>query len=545
MVHRSFCLFALSVAVAFGDESVPTRLKDASLEQFREAVQQASEAELRLDDFRVQSTGDGLRVDATFIPNPSLADWRVHLNLTRQRFRELDRQYQSQGFVLRKQANTRTGSQRGRSGLWIREPAGAQSLKLPEGEVPVRGLPSEAAAAADEQFCGFLQEHNAAGLTVAIARHGEVIYERGFGYADVLTAEAMQPTAEMRIASLSKPLTAVAVLRLQEQGLLKISDPVWPFLSNSQLGLPDPTDDRWKEITVLQLLQHTGGFDRAVSNDPMFRIPAITRKYQLLRPAGIPDIIRHQLTEPLDFDPGQRYAYSNFGYCLLGRVIESVSGQSYEHFISEQILQPCAMLQTRPGMTRESDRGEREVCYHMQEQTRHSPFWSAACLNANADAESAEERDSISEVPDQYGAWDLEVMDAHGGWVSTAGDLARFASCLTDREPRLLSESSLQLLVGAPGLPGQAGKSVWYGCGWSVRKTVLEPGGEQKALDSHNIWHMGALDGTSTLLVRRHDGFVWAVLFNTDRSKNGKRLAGLIDAKMHSIVNRLGEQAAP
>jgi len=136
-------------------------------------------------------------------------------------------------------------------------------------------------------------------------------------------------------------------------------------------------------------------------------------------------------------------------------------------------------------------------------------------------------------VPLPYGAWCLEAMDAHGGWLASAVDLVRFASALdpTARRP-LLNSASMQTLLACP--EGAAGhdaegkpKAVYYGCGWSVRQ----------AGRGHNTWHTGALAGTSTLLVRRHDGFCWAVLFNTRQGEKGRDLAAVVDPLVHKAVN--------
>ena len=85
-------------------------------------------------------------------------------------------------------------------------------------------------------------------------------------------------------------------------------------------------DRRWREVTIHQLLQHTGGWDRDKSFDPMFHNNQICEELKIPSPALQKDIIRYMVRQPLDFNPGERYAYSNFGYCLLGRVIEKVTG---------------------------------------------------------------------------------------------------------------------------------------------------------------------------------------------------------------------------
>lgn len=403
-------------------------------------------------------------------------------------------------------------------------------LVLPDGPVLESGSTSVSTRPLDEMLTSFLTEHNVAGATVAVVKDGRIVYSRGFGYADVAALQQMSPDAEMRIASISKPITGVAILMLTQQGKLTLDTLVVPLLRKA--GLPNPTvDERWNKITVRHLLNHTGGWDRDVSQDPMFQVAEVTEALQLNASARQTDIIRWKLAQALDFDPGQKYVYSNFGYCILGRLVAIVSGQRYEDWVAANILTARRMKHTRLGQTQLAGRGPTEVRYHMQSLTMRAPFWAGYSGVARS---RFPERTPLVEGP--YGRWDLEVMDAHGGWVSSAPDLLRFVAGLDDAAGPLLNESMRDVMLAQPELSTPSG-SVWYGCGWSVRSA----GSAGKGLNAHNIWHNGALAGTSTLLVRRWDGFSWAVLFNTDRSSNGERLSGLIDAKMHQAVDSVAE----
>src|SRR5262249_13645413 len=145
-------------------------------------------------------------------------------------------------------------------------------------------------------------------------------------------------------------ITAVAILQLIERGQLKLDASVFDVLD-----LEEPKngkfDPRWRQVTIRHLLQHTGGWDRAKSFDPMFHSAAICKALQVESPAAQQDIIRYMLSVPLDFNPGQRYAYSNFGYCLLGRVIEKLSGKDYEAYVRQQVLLPVEARDTHLGKT--------------------------------------------------------------------------------------------------------------------------------------------------------------------------------------------------
>src|SRR5262249_30274495 len=156
---------------------------------------------------------------------------------------------------------------------------------------------------------------------------------RGYGQADVENGIAVQPDSTFRIASLSKFITATAVLTLVEQGKLDLDARAFALIPQLT-PLPGAVmDPRLPTITVRQLLQHTGGWDSSLSGDPMFNSTAIALAAGTAPPASAETVVRYMLGRPLDFAPGTRYAYSNFGYNVLGRIIERVSGQSYAAFV--------------------------------------------------------------------------------------------------------------------------------------------------------------------------------------------------------------------
>jgi CubicO group peptidase (beta-lactamase class C family) len=305
------------------------------------------------------------------------------------------------------------------------------------------------------------------------------------------------------------------ILRLIELGLLRLEDNPFEFL---KVALPPESDPRLKKVTLKQLLQHTAGWDRAVSFDPMFRPVLIAKDQKVQPPAGPMDIIRYMTKQKLDFTPGERYAYSNFGYCILGRVIEKATGQSYEAAVQKHLFDPLGVKNTQLGKTLTV--AKNEVKYIDDKK-------AAAVMGP----------DFGKQVPRPYGAWHLEAMDAHGGWISTASDLVRFASAFDKPgECKFLKAASVQTMFTRPhGLAGHdkegKKKDVFYGCGWQVRTLGKE--------ERMNTWHNGALDGTATILVRRSDGLCWAVLFNARSNAKGTYLGGLIDPLLHDAANKV------
>ena len=383
---------------------------------------------------------------------------------------------------------------------------------------PPTGTHNPRLATLDHLMQSFIDDHNVPGAALAVTRGPRLVYARGFGYADVEERIPVQPVSLFRIASISKPFTAVAILHLAAGGRLRLTDRVRDLIKLKPLqedGLRE--DPRLKKVTILQLLRHTGGWDRAQSFDPMFRPIVIARACHVRPPAGQTQIIRYMFGRPLDFDPGVRYAYSNFGYCLLGEVIREVTQQPYEKYVQEQILRPLGIHGMRLGHTLTQAPGEVRY-YDMQRRT-------APAVVGNIGRQ----------VPLPYGAWFLEAMDSHGGWIASAIDLVRFARAFNDpnRCPVLGRPGIATMFSRPPGLAGfqsdGSPRDGYYGCGWQVR-TVDRPG-------RFSSWHAGSLAGTSTLLVRRFDGFNWAVLFNSQTGVGGKLLSGIIDPLIHHAVD--------
>lgn len=394
-------------------------------------------------------------------------------------------------------------------------PAGGKK----EPKIPLTGPSDLELAPFDELMTEFVEKNQVPGASLAVTKNGQLVYARGFGFADPDHGEKVLPRSRFRIASISKPITAAAILKLIEQGRLKLSDCPFDILNLTPPPGSEP-DPRLKKVTIQQLLQHTGGWDRKESFDPMFRPIRIAKELGTQPPAGPEVVTRYMLGQKLDFDPGSRFAYSNFGYCVLGRVIEKITRQPYEAFVTQQVLAPLGMKETQLGKTLERARGE---VRYFDEKHRTAP----AVLGPKRG----------EPVPLPYGTWYLEAMDAHGGWISSAVDLVKFASAL-DRPDKckILKPESIHQMFARPDGPagldnGGKPKDVYYGLGWQVR--VVNPQG------AVNTWHTGSLDGTATILVRRSDGLCWAVLFNSRNNAQGLNLTGLIDPMVHQAANRV------
>ena len=393
------------------------------------------------------------------------------------------------------------------------------------GPTALTGAADPKTAAYDNLLTDFMQRLQPPGGALAVSKGGRLVYACGFGYAEVETRQPVQPTALFRIASLSKPFTATAVLQLVQSGRLRLDDKVFrllkiaPFLEHNA-----HVDPRIYEITVSHCLQHTAGWDRDRGFDPMGAAAAeqVARALGVRLPIRPEHIIRYTMGRPLDSDPGANYAYSNFGYCVLGRVIEAASGMGYADYVTQNVLRRIGITQMRLGRNLPKDRAPGEVKYY----------------DSKGESGRAISGPSIGQqVPLPYGVECIETMDANGGWIASAIMLVRFGDAFNDiKASSLLNETSIRSMLarppGAPGLDKGKPGPTYYGCGWQVRPVA-------ERLGRYTKWHFGMLRGSSTLLLCRDDGLNWAAVFNSDGNRAGKEYAVEIDSLLHQTANQI------
>ena len=295
----------------------------------------------------------------------------------------------------------------------------------------------------------FLREHSIQGMGIAYGRDGQVAFEAGYGFADAEKTEAVTPEHRFRIASISKPITATAVMMNIEKGRLKLGDKVFGPLSilGDTYGRDLPKSVL--AITVDHLLTHMSGGWANDKNDPMF----------LNRTMNHDELITWTLAnQKQTHQPGEHHAYSNFGYCVLGRVLEKAGRSPYETLVTQQVLSKCGVTDMKIAGNTLVERQPGEVRY-------------------------------LTQIQDAAYGMNVARMDAHGGWIATASDLVRFASQL----PKLLNAGSIRTMTTAV--------SESYARGWNVNNVP-------------NWWHTGSLPGTTTIMVHTAKGICWAGLLN-------------------------------
>ena len=310
---------------------------------------------------------------------------------------------------------------------------------------------------------------------------------RGYSTSTALT---VQPTSLFRVASLSKSFTAAAIVKLVQDGKLDLATPVTKILD-----ITPPTgqtlDSRWSTITLWKLLQHLGGWDRDVSGDPLAKDAVIARTLGVPMELQHADVIKYMAGQKLDFNPGTKVAYSNFGYLLAGRVIEKVSGLSYATYVQQKLLTPVEDQADGAGLHHREAR-RRDVVRVAVHRAR--PCWTCrARPSPRRTARSA-----------------CGIHDANGGWIASAPDLVRWAK-MFDAPSSVLNSTSLSRFWSKPST-GVNPDGWYYGLGWQVRPVTT--GGTGR-----NTWHTGSLPGTFTIVVRTYNGMSWAAAVQPPRRR--------------------------
>ena len=367
----------------------------------------------------------------------------------------------------------------------------------PAPEIPITGTAVPGMASYDKTITDFMRKLAIPGGAVAVMRDGKLLYARGFGYADVENKTPVKPDALFRTASVSKTITATAIMKLVEDGKLKLDDRVAPFITHLVPAPGATVDPRWEQITVRHLLNHSGGWDRDKPNggfEPIDRPGVAAAAVGAPAPASSETLIRYMKGMPLDFTPGERFAYSNFGYIILGRVIERVSGTPYPEYVRARVLQPVGANRTQQGRSRMAHAVAHEVKYYSPPSTS---------LNAQL-VSSVFPGEGL--VPLAYGGFHLEAGDASGGWLSSTIDLLRLVGGIDGRpsRPDILGAGLVESMTGSGAPFGCGTGTCHYGAGWFVNL----------AQGDGNWWHGGSTHGATAMLVRTYNDVVWIGLFN-------------------------------
>lgn len=358
----------------------------------------------------------------------------------------------------------------------------------------------EGAAYIDLQLNRFMQRSELKGVSIAIVDNGRLVFSRGYGYANLEDNIETRPEHIFRLASVSKLITALAILKLVEEQKLSLDDKVFGtdgFFNDDRYL--DIRDVRLNDITILHLLQHTAGWTQQYG-DPAFNQHIIAARMGDKLPLGIDTYIRFAVSRNLHFTPGSRYSYSNMGYMFLGAIIEQLSGLSYEKYVQQHILYPNDIYDMHMANNHYNERYDNEVKYYPHE----------GCGNVMSVM-----GDSLW-VLKPYGGNDINLLGAAGGWVASAPELAKLLTLIDgcDIVNDILSQESIRLMTTGYERP----------LGWSET--------------NRSFWNRtGSFSGTSAMVQRRHDGIIWVFLSNSSNWK-GPGFSNDINQLMNRIIRR-------
>lgn len=343
----------------------------------------------------------------------------------------------------------------------------------------------------DRAVVDFMVANDVPGGTLAVVHDNTLVVSRSYGLSNVTSGTLAEPDDRVRIASVSKPIAAVATMTLVEDGLLTLNDFVFTQHLASLYNNPGGPlgDTRFGQIMISHLLRHLGGWNRSIAGDPMFMSRTIAAAEGVASPAEGVDIIRYMLRQPLQSAPGASYAYSNFGFNVLARAIENVTGDDYESFVIDNVFVPAGINQNRIriGGTRAPDLLADEMTYYG--------------LRSESGLVPSVFNDGPPSVPWPYGGFYLRAMDGNGGWVASAPDLMKFALAVDGdpATPDVISAASRQAIMAGYG-NGTGG----YGHGWFIN-------------GSGDWSHTGRLHGSWSHLSVGANGTHFAVLFNASQ----------------------------
>lgn len=335
----------------------------------------------------------------------------------------------------------------------------------------------------DREIERFIGKWSIKGLSLAVTRNDSLLYAKGYGMADVENGVKMTPRHIMRLASASKLVTAIAVMRLVEQGKLHLNGKVFGpnGILNDSVYTNAIQDNRLFDVTVDHLLMHKGGFGLG-AGDPMFNTKDIIAAKNLTEVPSNQQLTEIVLGRKIAFTPGQGFRYSNFGYMLLSLVIERVTGKSYWDYVTEDVLQPAGCFSFKPATNYYADRHDNEVRYY------------------GPDTIPVEEYNGSGRMVERvYGGSNINGLMGAGGWCASASDMARLVAA-TDKNPHvhdIINKTSVDSLTAYAGEDDRRSR------GWSE-------------VDAQGKWRRtGTLSSTHTLVERFPNGECWVIITNS------------------------------
>jgi CubicO group peptidase (beta-lactamase class C family) len=390
--------------------------------------------------------------------------------------------------------------------------AGTAAAKADAPPIPSSGETTPATKSLDDFVIDAMRTNEIPAGALAVAKDGRLVYARAFGTRDLAGKTPAAPHDRFRLASSSKPITAVAVMQLIEAGKLHLDDRAFNILSTFAPPSGTKEDPRLRRITVRNLLEHSGGFDSR-KTDPQF--DALRTAADALgkpRPASHDDIIEYMMGQPLAFDPGTKYLYSNLGYNILGRIVEQLTNEPYEASIKATVLAPAGITRMAIGKSKRKDIFSDEV-----------EAWDTPTCTSMYSV--FQDQDEV--VPYSYGGFSMETIDAHGGWVASVVDVTRFLNAVGGKTGKqLLASQTVAQMLAKPAIPQYRDQDHWYASGWNTGEGFV-------------MTHNGAITwGTFSAIGRLPNGLTFGLCYNRLPYDIGA-FVGATSKKLAAVINRV------
>ncbi len=343
------------------------------------------------------------------------------------------------------------------------------------------------------------------GVALAVVKDEKLVFAKGYGNSNEEDHVPVTPNNLFRLASVSKLITAVAVMKLVEKSKISLDSKVFGKygILNDERFL-DIKDKRLEKITVRNLLNHSGGWTQHWG-DLAFLPKTVSKGVGDPLPVTIDSYIKFVTTHRVHFEPGSSSVYSNLGYLILGKVISQVSGMDYESFVKKEVLEPAGITDMRLGGSFQEEAQPNEVKYYQPE-----------------DGQPVESFDGSGRMVSKiYGGNDIHLLGSAGGWLASPIDLMKLIVVI-DNEPNvkdILSAESINEMTRIDSLR-------------------LDPLGWRGTNEKGEWWRTGTLPGSSALVKRLPDGVSWVILSNTSNYK-GPHLAIEMDRVMAHILQKI------
>ena len=351
----------------------------------------------------------------------------------------------------------------------------------------------------------WMARNNIRAASLAVMKDEHLIYSKGFGWADKELEREAEVGDIYRIASASKLVTAVGIMKLCDEGLLSLDSKV--FGAEGILSqFTDFKDKRAANITVRHLLNHTSGFSRRMG-DPMFRTADVIRWMERTTTPSADDLIGFQLGMRLRCAPGGSAQYSNIGYLVLSRVIEQVSGMSYEKYLQQHVLWPAGCYDMHIAHNYYDERFPKEVKYYGHDEERIESYDGSGEMRLR-----------------EYGGNDIRGLQGAGAWVASSVELMRLVASIDGKPgvPDILSAASIAEMRNIT-------RKGDYALGWARYNA-----------SNGSLIRTGTMSGTCAYIDYRDKGVSYVLLTNTS-SYRGASFTNSIGRTVRDAMTRVKE----